>query len=427
MGRHIVGVDRRAELVESLNAQKAPIDEPALNDRLERARDLGTLRATTSISDALLNASASFICVGTPTGADGRLDDADVLAAIDEICRALPPEREHIIVVRSTVPPGLYKRANELIRERERPNVSLALNPEFLREGSAISDLESPEMVVYATDDAKADVFLRRLYAHQDQLLHATTPSTAEVLKLVCNAWHALKVSFANEVARVAQPVGVDPFAVMKLLCQDTKLNTSAAYLRPGLPFGGACLVKDVAALDGYAGEHNVEAPVIGAILKSNGAHLKHLLKAILAHKPARVAVIRVGFKTGATDVRDSAPVRLVQRLLDQNIRTSVADSGVLAARIPPLGVDALKAALGDARAHACQSVEEAIEDADVVVVGHPSKHDGRALAALAPDAPILDIAGELARVLTEKERGALAHVVVLSERAVANVYSDRA
>src|SRR5690606_12009624 len=174
---------------------------------------------------------------------------------------------EHVIVVRSTVPPGLYGRAMDRIRaaigDDAGTRVTLALNPEFLREGSAIGDHENPELVVYATEHEPAARFLEALYAEHGARVQRTEPATAEVLKLVNNAWHALKVAFANEVARVTGTIDVDPFAVMHLLCADTRLNTSAAYLRPGLPFGGACLVKDVASLASAARRVGVDAPLL--------------------------------------------------------------------------------------------------------------------------------------------------------------------
>ncbi|HEY8427709.1 MAG TPA: nucleotide sugar dehydrogenase [Sandaracinaceae bacterium] len=412
-GRRVIGVDRRPEIVDALERGVAPIPEPGLPERIARARMQGTLRCTTDLEEAAAATVGSLICVGTPVGPDGRLIEADVLDACERIAASARPG--HVIVVRSTVPPGLYARAVARVRAAS-DEIYLALNPEFLREGSAIADHEDPELVVYATEDEPAARFVEALYAHQRERLHRTDPPTAEVLKLVNNAWHALKVAFANEVARVAKPIGVDPFAVMQLLCADTKLNTSAAYLRPGLPFGGACLVKDVASLAATARDAGADAPLIASILPSNDAHLAHLVSVVLAHAPRRVAIVGVGFKPGASDVRDSAPVRLVHALLDRGVHVAVADAGILDATVPPLGVDALRAALGDPRAHAAASVAEAIAGADVVVVGHPGEADRRALVALSPlSVPLLDAAGELSRRLSDEEREVLAPVVVLA------------
>ncbi len=415
-GRRVIGVDRRADVAAAVDQGVAPFHEPGLSERIARGRMLGTLTCTTDLAAAVSGTEATLVCVGTPAGADGRLVETDVLDAVEAVARAVPADRAHVVVVRSTVPPGLYARALERLGEVADPErVTLALNPEFLREGSAVRDLEEPELVVYAAEHPAAVAFLEDLYRDQRDRLHRTDPASAEVLKLVSNAWHALKVAFANEVARVAAPTGVDPFAVMDLLCRDRRLNTSAAYLRPGLPFGGACLVKDVGSLAAHCLAQGVDAPVLAAVLGSNAAHLRYLADAVLAHRPRRVAIVGIGFKPGAADVRDSAPVNLVRALLDAGVEVAVADGAVLDARVPPLGLDALRAALGDPRAHAKPSVAEALVDADVIVVGHPSAEDRRALVDLRPTVPVLDAGGELTRALSDEERRTLAPVVVLA------------
>lgn len=425
-GTKVIGVDRRAAVVEAIEAGREPIAEPGLGERIARARSLGTLRATTDLVMAVQSSAVALVCVGTPRGPEGELDVADVLGAIEAIAGAVPPGASYAIVIRSTVPPGLHAQARARISTAlsargVRARVALALNPEFLREGSAVRDREEPELVVYATEDEAAVPVLEAIWsAHRDRIVR-TDPASAEVLKLVANAWHALKVSFANEVARVARPIGVDPFEVMELLCRDRRLNTSAAYLRPGMPFGGACLVKDVAALDAFARASGVRTPVLSSVLGSNRAHLEHLVDAVVSRGPRRVAVIGIGFKPGAGDVRDSAPVMLVQALLDHGLEVRVSDSAVLDARVPPLGLRALEAALDDPRARPVESVAEACEGADVVVVAHPSDADRRALVALwregrGPRGVVLDAGGELSRKLSEPERDALAPVVVLRE-----------
>ncbi|MDQ3033557.1 MAG: nucleotide sugar dehydrogenase [Myxococcota bacterium] len=439
-GTTVIGVDRRQAVVDAIAEGREPIVEPGLGERIAAARALGTLRATTDLASAVASSVGALVCVGTPRGPNGELDERDVLEACESIARAVPPGASYVIVVRSTVPPGLYGRARAriataLAERGVRSSVALALNPEFLREGSAVRDREEPELVVYATeDDAAAELVQSIWAAHADRLppggIVRTDPASAEVLKLVANAWHALKVSFANEVARIARPIGVDPFEVMELLCRDRKLNTSAAYLRPGMPFGGACLVKDVSALEAFARAEGVSVPVLAGVLGSNRAHLDHIVAAVLARAPKRVAVIGIGFKPGAADVRDSAPVTLVQALLDAGLDVAVSDSAVLDARVPPLGLLALEAALDFTgsgtsasgtvtRARAVASVAEAVEGADVVVVAHPSELDRRALVALwaegrGPRGVVLDAGGELSRKLTPPEREALAPVIVL-------------
>lgn len=428
-GRSVIGVDLREAVVEAMAAGRAPLAEPLLEERLATARSLGTLRATLDLSLAVRESDAALVCVGTPRGDDGELDTRALLAAVGSLARAVPEGTSYSIIVRSTVPPGLYAAARSAIDAARAPGatIGLALNPEFLREGSAVRDREDPQLVVYAADAPHTEAAIRAIYREHASRLVACDPASAEVLKLVNNAWHALKVSFANEVARISRPLGVDPFELMQLLCRDTKLNTSAAYLRPGMPFGGACLVKDMASLATYAEHHDVRVPVMQHVLASNDAHLAHLVEAVLAHRcersaraPERVAIVGIGFKPGAPDVRDSAPVAMAIALLDRGLAVRVADANVLDARVPPLGIEALRVALGDPRAVACETVAEALQDADVVVVGHPAESDRHALVALADaiKGRVLDVSGELSRALSEHERRSLAPVDVLRAHA---------
>ncbi|CAN5654027.1 nucleotide sugar dehydrogenase [soil metagenome] len=419
-GHTVVGVDVREAVVQKVDAGEEPIAEPDLRERLTEGKRRGTLKATTSLAEAVRATNGALVCIGTPRGADGQLDASAVLDACGAIAEVVPDGARFTIVIRSTVPLGFHARAKERIAHVVKARagavtIGLALNPEFLRESTAVKDREHPELIVYATDDDEAAAFVESLYASPEQAknLSRVSAESAEMLKLVCNSWHALKVAFANEVARLSVPHGVDPFAVMELLCRDTKLNTSAAYLRPGMPFGGACLVKDVAALEAYARTARVEVPVLANVLASNKSHLEHLVSAVTSHSPKRVAVVGIGFKIGAADVRDSAPVALVQRLLDLGIEVHVADSAVLDAKIPPLGILALEQSLGDARAHARESVPQAVQGADVVVVGHPCAADRNALVRLRPKV-VLDASGELTRMLTAEERALLAPVSVL-------------
>jgi GDP-mannose 6-dehydrogenase len=414
------GVDVKRAVVEALARGVAPVDEPGLAARVTEGLAKGTLLPCHDLAGSVAASDLSLVCVGTPVGPDGKLVESDVLAACEDIARAAhAASRSHTIVIRSTVPLGLHERASRRIREAIGSAfgelVTLALNPEFLREGSAVRDVEQPELVVYATLHEVAAARLEALYATDADRLVRADPGSAEVLKLVANVWHALKVSFANEVARIAAPSGVDAFAVMELLCRDAKLNTSAAYLRPGLPFGGACLVKDVSSLAAQARSTGVDAPVIAGILGSNAAHVEHFVQAVLRYQPRRVAVVGIGFKPGAADVRDSAPVRLVLALLDAKVDVAVADSAVLAARIPPLGLAALRAALGDERAQASASVADAVQGADVIIAAHPCTADCLTLAAMRPGVPVLDAAGELARRLDPEARAGLNLVAVLA------------
>ncbi|MEI8258487.1 MAG: nucleotide sugar dehydrogenase, partial [Deltaproteobacteria bacterium] len=265
-GIDTIGIDVKAEVVDALARGVAPIDEPGLSERVAAGIARGTLHASLDLAAAIARTDVSLVCVGTPVGPDGRLVETYVLDACESIARAaVRASRPHTIVIRSTVPPGLHGRVSARLHDAVGSAfgelVTLALNPEFLREGAAVRDLEQPEIIVYATAHDDAARRIEALYADQRDRLFRTEPGNAEVLKLVANVWHALKVAFANEVSRIAAPSGVDAFAVMELLCRDKRLNTSSAYLRPGLPFGGACLTKDVSSLASHAVGLGVNSP----------------------------------------------------------------------------------------------------------------------------------------------------------------------
>ncbi|HEY2365278.1 MAG TPA: nucleotide sugar dehydrogenase [Polyangiaceae bacterium] len=416
------GVDVKRAVVDALARGIAPVDEPKLAERIQTGLAKACLLPMMDLAASVAKSDVSLICVGTPLAPDGTLVDTDVLAACEAIARAaVAASRSHTIVIRSTVPSGMHERVSKRLRSAIGAAfgelVTLALNPEFLREGTAVRDVEEPELVVYATLHEQAAQRIEVLYEDQRQFLVRTDPGSSEILKLVANVWHALKVSFANEVARIAEPAQVDPFAVMDLLCKDKKLNVSAAYLRPGLPFGGACLTKDVSGLAMQARTLGVEAPMISSILGSNSAHVDYFVRAVMQHQPKRAAVVGIGFKAGTTDVRDSAPMKLVQALLDAGVEVSVVDSAVLAARIPPLGLDALRAALRDERARPSASIADAVQQADVIVAAHPCPADCRTLAEMAPAVPIIDAAGELTRALSAEQRARLNLVHVIRRR----------
>lgn len=419
-GIDTIGLDVRPDVVRSLALGVAPIEEPLLAQRVAAGIARGTLHASLDLAAAVAKTDLSLVCVGTPVAPDGQLVETHVFDACEAIARAaVRASRSHTIVIRSTVPPGLHARLSARLHDAVGGAfgelVTLALNPEFLREGAAVRDLEEPELVVYATAHETAARRIEALYANQEDRLCRTEPGIAETLKLVANVWHALKVAFANEVSRIAAPSGVDAFAVMELLCRDRRLNTSSAYLRPGLPFGGACLTKDVSSLASHAVAHGVNSPVIASILASNSAHVEHFVQTVLRHAPHRVAVVGLGFKPGAADVRDSATVKIVHALLDAGVDVSVADTAVLAARIPPLGLDALRAALRDGRADVSASVADAILGADVIVMAHPSADDCHALASLRPGVPMLDAAGEFTRTVEPEDRAGLRVTEVLA------------
>lgn len=383
-GFSVLGIDVQADRVEGLRAGVIPVDEVGLTGLFEASRE--RLQFSQSFA-GIENCAASLLCVGTPSGADGKLDESALLSAIADVAKHATCD--HVVIIRSTVPPGFHERALVVLERcaREPKSISLAYVPEFLREGSALADRTHPVMVPWASLAEKAERIIRELwYAHADKLQKCDV-QTVSLLKVVCNAWHATKVAFANEISRVAQACEVDPLELSRLFLLDTKLNLSAAYLRPGMPFGGSCLVKDVAALAELGSQHELELPCISSVLSSNDAHLKYLLERIVAHplqRDAGVLVVGVGFKPGVSDLRESATLKLCDTLNARGVRVFVVDTQI--AHWPEHCAFEVLA-----------SVEEGVRKKCLVVAAHPGKRELQELLKL-PHEQVLDIGGELSR-----------------------------
>src|SRR5690606_28369447 len=275
----------------------------------------GAVTVTDSVRDAILATDLSFVCVGTPAQGNGDQDLTAILRIAEQIGAVLPQKQsQHVIVVRSTVKPGTVEGMIAPAIEsasglQAGQDFSLCFQPEFLREGTSIHDYDHPPMTVVGAGDDYGAELLRAVFGHLPCEFVRTTIRTAEMLKYACNAFHATKVTFANEIGRVSQAVGVDPHEVMRLLCLDRQLNISPAYLRPGFAFGGSCLPKDLKALLYLAKRQDVELPMLGAILPSNAAHIEQAIERVLASGRRSVGMVGLSFKAGTDDLRESPMV----------------------------------------------------------------------------------------------------------------------
>ena len=327
----IVGVDVHAQKVELFNQGVPPIIEPGLEELLRLAKTKGRLRATLDAEEAVAATDVSIVCVGTPSKLTGELDLGFVRAVTRQIGDAIHKKgRGHALVFRSTMLPG---STAGLVDEFLSDLVSGTLCqvyyfPEFLRESTAVADFENPALAVVGTRDASSPppALMTALFGESASVVNWPT---AEMVKYACNAFHATKVTFANEIGRVAKPMQVDARAVMALLCQDTKLNLSPYYLKPGNPFGGSCLPKDVRALNDYGRRHGLNLPLLENLLPSNDCHLQSLLSAIQASGETEVAILGLSFKTDTDDLRESAMVEVAQTLLGRGYKLRIYDSAL--------------------------------------------------------------------------------------------------
>jgi GDP-mannose 6-dehydrogenase len=331
-GHHVIGVDPNTVKTDLVNAGRSPIVEPGLDQLIAGAVSSGQLKASSSVADAVQHADVLFVCVGTPGSANGNLDLSYVRRVSEEIGRGLATSSGYkVVVYRSTMLPGSMEAEviPTLRRQAGDAEFGVCLNPEFLREGTAIYDFDHPPKTLIGTCDRRAAETLSGLYSHLQAPLLITDLNTAEMAKYVDNSWHALKVSFANEMGRIAKAVGVDSRELMRLFCEDQKLNISAAYLRPGFAFGGSCLPKDVRALLYRSKMLDVNTPVLSAILPSNRVHIDQALTMIEATGRKRIGLLGLSFKAGTDDLRESPVVALAERLIGKGYELRIFDRNV--------------------------------------------------------------------------------------------------
>lgn len=327
-GHSIVGVDVQARKVASFNQGVPPIVEPGMAELLIEAKRAGRLRATADCAEAVASTDLTLLCVGTPSSVSGTLDLRYVRQVVGEIAGALRARaKPHSLVLRSTMLPGSTSQLMAEFCEGMTGAGGLAVYyyPEFLREGSAVADFEKPSLAVVGTKDGAPppDALRSELFGLESAVVRW---ETAELVKYACNAYHATKIAFANEIGRVSKQRGIDAREVMELLCRDTRLNVSSYYLRPGNPFGGSCLPKDVRALTQYGRGEGLQLPLLENLLPSNERHLQSLLGLIAGSGETEVIILGLAFKTDTDDLRESAMVEVAQTLLGRGYRLRIYD-----------------------------------------------------------------------------------------------------
>jgi len=376
-GHEVVGVEVSAPKLEALNAGRSPVLEPGLDEIVAEAVRDGRLGATDDPAEGLADSELSLICVGTPSRPDGSLD----LSYVTQVSRQIGSKLSlaapgHRVVVRSTVLPGSTR--NVVLPELERAfgrtagdGWDVCTNPEFLREGTSLRDYDEPPRILVGEREPGAGAPVLGLYEGIDAPRFSVPLEVAEAVKYTDNAFHALKVTFANEVARVWSASGTDPAHVMDIVAQDTKLNISPVYLRPGFAFGGSCLPKDLRALTFAARDRSVSVPMLDALLPSNELEVRRALSAVLATRKRRVALLGLAFKAGTDDLRESPLLELAKLLIGEGLELRIHDPDVLLSRLHGSNRAFLEETLPHINRLLVDSVEAALEDAEVVVVGH--------------------------------------------------------
>ena len=398
----MVGVDVNGGKVDLVNGGRSPIVEEGTAELVQGAVSGGRLRATLDAGEAVAAGEVSLICVGTPSLPNGDLDLSCVRRVSEQIGAALRERADfHVVVCRSTVLPSTMRNVIVPILERcsgkrAGGDFGVCHNPEFLREGTAVHDFRHPAKIVIGEMDRRSGDIVAGLYDHLDAPMIRTDLETSEMVKYADNVWHALKVCFANEIGGVCKAMGLDSHRVMDIFCQDTKLNLSAQYLKPGFAFGGSCLPKDVRALTYKARTLDLELPVLNAILPSNNRQIAEAFRMISTLGRRKVGILGLSFKAGTDELRESPMVELVERLLGKGYDVLIYDEKVRLADLVGTNRDYVLNRIPHITPLLVDSPQKVMDHAEVLVVGNKAPE----FAALVQQARKGQTVVDLARVV---------------------------
>lgn len=398
MGHHVIGVDLSLPKVEMIEAGRSPIVEAQMSELVAAGRESGRLRATCDVQQAVAESEVSFVSVGTPSLRGGKLDLSHVERVAVQIGEALKHKQSrHTVVLRSTMLPGsteslVIPALEKASGRRTATGLAVCYNPEFMREGSAVDDFLSPPYTVLGARTAEDLTHVRELYLDTPGELFETAIPVAEMVKYVCNAFHALKVGFANEVGTLCKHLDADTEAVTRIFTSDRRLNISPEYLSPGFAFGGSCLPKDLRALAHRAKELDLHLPLLESILPSNAEHLERAVAAVLATGKRKVGMLGLSFKPGTDDLRESPQVQLIKRLLGEGWQVRVWDPKVSMGQITGSNRQYIENVIPHIGSLLSTDFGKVVEDAEVVIIGTKSVDQERLRASLNPQQHVIDL-----------------------------------
>ncbi len=398
VGHECIGVDPARIKIDLVNAGKSPVVEKDLDRMINDAVKEGRLRATGDSREAVLATDISVVCVGTPSRPNGDLDTGALKTVSRQIGDALRQKTtRHTVVIRSTVLPGTVRGLiipilEEASGKRAGVDFGVGNNPEFLREGTAVHDFYNPpKTVIGAVDAATADC-IAALYASITAPLIKTSIEVGEMVKYTDNVWHALKVSFANEIGTLCKKIGIDSHEVMAIFCQDTKLNLSPYYLRPGFAFGGSCLPKDVRALTHKAKSLDLDLPVLTSIIPSNDKQTARGIDMIIARGKHPVSVLGMSFKAGTDDIRESPILELIERLLGKGFDIRIFDRNVNLSKLVGANREYLLRIIPHVSSLLVDSLDEALAHGTTIVIGNDDPEFRSVTSRLKSDQFVIDL-----------------------------------
>lgn len=399
-GHDVIGVDVEASKINLINEGKTPIIEKDIGEIIETAVKDGKLRATADIGDAMQSSEISLVCVGTPSRKNGSLD----LSYVQQVCAQIGDQLAskddfHCVVMRSTMLPGtmdnlVIPTLEEYSGKKAGIDFGVCNNPEFLRESTAVWDYYNPPKTVIGDIPGypEAGDKLAKIYENLDAIMIRTDIQVAEMVKYTDNVGHAVKVSFANEIGNICKAMNIDSHKVMNIFCQDTKLNLSPYYLKPGFAFGGSCLPKDVRALTYHAKSKDVDVPVLNALLPSNENQIDRAIALLSEYKTRKVGILGFAFKAGTDDLRESPVVTLIEYLLGKGYELKIYDKNVELAGLVGANRDYLMNAIPHIYELLESNIDNVFQHSDVIVVGNKDPEFSRALIPNSHDYKVLDL-----------------------------------
>ncbi len=397
-GHTVVGVDLNPVKVEAINAGTTPVSEKHVPEMMEAAVANGRLRATVDIADAILNTDLTLICVGTPSRPNGDIDISNILKVATDIGTVLADkEGFHTVTVRSTVFPGTSELVAEAITEASGKvadvDFAVTVNPEFLREGQGVEDFRNPPIILLGGTSERALDSLASLYDGIDAPMYREETRLAEMVKYANNSFHATKITFANEIGNIAKAMGVDSHKVMELLCADTKLNISPAYLKPGFAFGGSCLPKDVRALQFRSKSLDISSPLLDALLESNAAQIRRVIEQLITLGKRNIGFVGLAFKAGTDDLRESPIVEVIERMIGKGFTCRIYDPEVSTGKLIGANREYIEREIPHLDDLLVSSIDDIVEQADVIVVASKSPECAHLLEHRRPEQLVIDLA----------------------------------
>jgi GDP-mannose 6-dehydrogenase len=394
-GHDVTGIDSDSNKVDLINSAQSPIMETGLNELLQKLIGGGTLRAALRCEKL---GDISLVCVGTPSNDNGSLHMGQVLRVCEDIGQLLKnTDHYHVVNIRSTVIPGTVDGLIIPLLEKQSgkkagKDFGVCMNPEFLRESTAVKDFYNPPFTVIGAGDSKSAGVVAGLYAGLQAPLENVPIKVAEMIKYSCNSFHALKVCFANEIGNLCKPLGIDSWQVMEIFCKDTKLNLSPYYLSPGFAFGGSCLPKDLRAIVHLAKQKDVEVPVLGSVLASNHLQIEQAYNLIRKTGKNKVGVLGLSFKAGSDDLRESPTVVLIEKLIGKGYHVSIYDDDVTLSEISGKNKQFIERILPHISSLVKPTLEEVLDASDVLAVCKKNKKFEAAVSAADARLAVIDL-----------------------------------